>query len=578
MDKKTLIAVFLILGVLLIDSVWWSSRTRQKQQQQRQTTGQQLTPGAAGTTTATGGSILGGSAATDGGSTTDGGSATGQTTGSTPSTPVMGAPSLAGETLVSTRVADAPIEERRLSTKDVQATFSTEGGTITSWVVPGYKNPVTKGPVDLVRPGSSAMHVVVSAGQATFDFSHVPFQLADFNESAGRVSFVAEDSSGVSVTKTYRVDPKGSLLDVEVRLSAPADLGPIRYRIGWGSSLPITELYGKPDELRGTALLGEKLVALDTKGLGKEGLRVEKGNVRWAGDRSKYFVAALVPDSLTVDEVAFLPAADGSSSAWLTGAATPGSLVVRHARLYAGALHYDTLIGLGSGLDQLVNLGWKWLLPVSTFLLKSLLLLYKWIPNYGVGIILLSLLTKVVFYPLTQSSLRTMKIMHRLQPRMNELRAKHKDDPVKMNSSVMALYKEHKVNPLGGCLPMLLQVPVFLALYNVLLYSVELRAAGFMGHIHDLSAPDLLFQLGPLPIHLLPLLMAASTFWMQALTPTDPNQKPLMMLMPVMMLFFMYNLPAGVILYWTVNNVLSALQQQWVNIADDRETAARAAT
>ena len=254
MDKRTLIAVFVILGVLLIDSVWWSSRTRQKQQQSAQTTAQQATPGAPGTTAATG--------APTGG----------QATGSAPAAQVMGAPSIAGETLVATRVADAPIEERRLATKSFQATFSTEGGTITSWVVPDYKNPVTKGPVDLVRPGSRALHVVVSAGQATFDFSRVPFQLADYNASSGMVSFIAEDSSGVSVTKTYRVDPNGLLLDVEVRLSAPAGLGPIRYRIGWGSALPITELYGKPEELRGTALLGEKLVSVDTKGLGKEGV------------------------------------------------------------------------------------------------------------------------------------------------------------------------------------------------------------------------------------------------------------------------------------------------------------------
>lgn len=562
MDKRTLIAVFLILGVLLIDSIWWSSRTRQKQQQSAPTTGQQATPASPGT------AVPGGDA---------NGTGTPPAVSTAPGT-IVDAPPIGRESLVATRVADVPAEERRLSGKTFQATFSTKGGTITSWLVPDYENPATKQPVDLVRPGASAMHVVVSAGDATYDFSRVPFQLVDVNETQRSLSFSATDSSGVSVTKTYRVDPKGVFLDVEVRLSAPAGLGPLRYRIGWGSALPHTELYSKKEELRGTALLGEKLIAHDAKGLGKEGWKVERGNVRWAGDRSKYFVAALLPDSQSVDEVAFLPAAEGSASAWLTGAATPGSLVVRRARLYAGPLHYDTLIGLGSGLDQLVNLGWKWLLPVSTFLLKSLVLLYKWIPNYGVGIILLSILTKVVFYPLTQSSLRTMKIMHRLQPRMNELKEKYKDDPVKMNQAVMALYKDHKVNPLGGCLPMLLQVPVFLALYNVLLYSVELRAAGFVGHVHDLSAPDLLMQLGPLPIHLLPILMTASTFWMQALTPTDPNQKPLMMLMPVMMLFFMYNLPSGVILYWTVNNVLSALQQQWVNIADDRETAARAAT
>ena len=200
MDKKTLIAVFVILGVLLIDSVWWSSRTRQKQQQSPQTTAQQVIPGAPGTTAATGGGT-GGTVATGGATTGD--AATGsQATGSAPAAQVMGAPSIAGETLVATRVADAPIEERRLATKSFQATFSTEGGTITSWIVPNYKNPVTKGPVDLVRPGSRALHVVVSAGQATFDFSHAPFQLADYNASSGMVSFVAEDSSGVSVTKT----------------------------------------------------------------------------------------------------------------------------------------------------------------------------------------------------------------------------------------------------------------------------------------------------------------------------------------------------------------------------------------
>jgi len=568
MDKRTLVAIFLILGVLLVDSIWWSGRTRHKQPEAPPAATGTETPGTASTS----GAPSNGSPAGVG----EGAGASAPTAG-IPSTPVAGAPTVGGETLVATHVPDAPVEERRIDGDSFQATFSTLGGSITSWVVPKYENPMTKAPVDLVRPGTRALQVVVSAGDATFDFSNVPFRLADYNETLGSITFTADDSSGVSVTKIFTLDRDRRLLDVEVRLSAPAGLGPIRYRIGWGAPLPITELYGKPIDLRGTALLGEKLVALDTRGLGKEAVRVEKGNVRWVGERSKYFIAALVPDSLTVEEAAFLPATDSSASAWLTGAATPGALVVRHARLYAGPLHFDTLQEIGSGLEQAVNLGWKFLHPVSKFLLKCLLLLHQWIPNYGVGIILLSLATKVVFYPLTQSSLRTMKVMHRLQPRMNELKEKFKDDPVKMNNAVMGLYKEHKVNPLGGCLPMLLQVPVFLALYNVLLYSVQLRAAGFVAHVHDLSAPDLLMQLGPLPIHVLPILMTLSTVWMQTLTPTDPNQKPLMMLMPLMMLFFMYNLPSGVILYWTVNNVFSALQQQWVNIADDREMAAAGA-
>jgi YidC/Oxa1 family membrane protein insertase len=563
MDKRTLGAILLILGVLLIDSVWWSQRTRQRAPAPVDTTSVVTAPGtdpgaAPGATTGDAGpsvSPAGGSAAMG-------------------SAPIPGVPSIEGETLVPTRVAAAPVEEHHLKTKAFDATVSTEGGAVTSWTLADYTDPVTKEAVELVRLGRSAVHVAVSAGAATFDFTNTPFQVVEFDGIRGLVAFEAIDSSGVRVRKTYRLDRDPSILDVEIRVSEPAGLGPIRYRYGWGSPLPLTERSAHKEELKGTALLGEKLVAHDAKGLGKEGMKIENGNVRWAGDRSKYFVAALIPDSQTVEQVVFLPTEEGSSNAWLTGAATPGAEVVRHARLYAGALHYDTLVGVGSGMDRLVNLGWSWLQPISRFLLKCLLLLYQWIPNYGVGIIILSIATKVVFYPLTQSSLRTMKIMHRLQPRMNEIRANHKDDPTKMNTAVMALYKEHKVNPLGGCLPMLLQIPVFFALYQVFLNAVELRAAFFIGHIHDLSAPDILLVLGPLPIHLMPILMTLSTFWMQVLTPTDPNQKPLMMLMPLMMLFIMYNLPSGVILYWTVNNVLSALQQQWVNHVDDRQMAA----
>jgi YidC/Oxa1 family membrane protein insertase len=556
MDKRTLIAIFLILGVLLVDSIWWSQKTKSRRPSPADTTGSVVTsPGQPE------GSAGGAPGAADTGA-------------EAPSRSIVGAPPVSDETRVPMRIAAAPVEEHRLETKTFQATLSTQGGSIVSWTLPDYQNPMTKAPVNLVRLGESALHVIVSAGDATFDFTNAPFQVVDYDAMRGVVGFEAVDSTGVRVRKTYRLDRDPALLDVEIRVSAPAGLGPIRYRFGWANPLPLTERFAKPHELMGTALLGEKLVTYDTKGLGKEGVKLESGNVRWAGDRSKYFVAALIPDSLTVDQVAFLPAGEGTSNAWLTGAATPGAEVVRHARLYAGAIHYDVLVGIGSGMERLVNFGWAWLQPISKFLLKCLLLLYQWIPNYGVGIILLSLATKIVFYPLTQSSLRTMKIMHRLQPRMNELKEKHKDDPAKMNTAVMALYKEHKVNPLGGCLPMLLQIPFFFALYNVFLNSVQLRAAHFVGHITDLSAPDVLMMIGPLPLSLMPILMTLSTFWMQTLTPTDPAQRPIMMVMPLMMLFFMYNLPSGVILYWTVNNVLSALQQQWVNYVDDRQMAA----
>jgi YidC/Oxa1 family membrane protein insertase len=145
-----------------------------------------------------------------------------------------------------------------------------------------------------------------------------------------------------------------------------------------------------------------------------------------------------------------------------------------------------------------------------------------------------------------------------------------------MNKEVMDLYKRYKVNPLSGCLPMLVQIPVFFALYNVLLNSIELRGASFMGYIHDLSVPDVLMRVGGFPLHLFPVLMTASSYYMQSQTPVSPQQKPTMMLMPVMMLVFMYNFPSGVVLYWTVTNVLSGVQQYLVNLAEDRKMAASA--
>ena len=210
-------------------------------------------------------------------------------------------------------------------------------------------------------------------------------------------------------------------------------------------------------------------------------------------------------------------------------------------------------------------------------LLWSLNALHKVIPNYGIAIILLSIATKLVFYPLTQSSLRAMKLMHHLQPQVKAIQDKYQGDPQRMNKEMMALYKEYKVNPVAGCLPLLIQMPIFFALYNVLLNSIELRGAGFMGYIQDLSLPDVAFTLGGFPIHLLPLVMTGSTYHMQSQTPVAPAQKPMMMLMPMMMLVFMYTFPSGVILYWTVTNVLSAAQQYVVNVAEDRRMAAERA-
>jgi YidC/Oxa1 family membrane protein insertase len=479
----------------------------------------------------------------------------------------------AGEALVRARVPGAPATIDSLATDRFRATFTSRGGAVSSWVLPHYVDPSRGAPVDLVPRGQTAMHVTVGTTGVSYDFTDASFLKSGGSSSDGWLSFTAQESSGVRVTKTYRLAKDPNLLDVEVRVWAPASLGPIRYRIGWANPLPLTERNAHPNERTAVAYLGTRLEIMDPVKILKSGTKRLEGNVRWAGQRSKYFIATVIPDSATVPEVLFQPGTEKLPIVWLTGASAPGMEVVRHSRLYAGPIQFETLVRIGAGLEEVANLGWKWIVPVSALLLRSLIFLYGLIPNYGFAIILVALAAKLIFYPLTQSSLRTMKVMHRLQPEVNAIREKYSNDPQKMNSAMMNLYKEHKVNPMGGCLPMLLQLPVFLALYQVLLHSIELRSAGFMWWIKDLSAPDVVGHLGGFPIHVLPLIMTGSTFLLQSQTPVDPRQQFMMYLMPVMFLYIMYNLPSGVIIYWTVNNLVSALQQYLVNVAEDRRMA-----
>jgi len=182
----------------------------------------------------------------------------------------------------------------------------------------------------------------------------------------------------------------------------------------------------------------------------------------------------------------------------------------------------------------------------------------------------------VLTHPLQAKGMRSMRAMQKIQPELERIKKKYDKDPAKLNEAMMALYKDNKINPLSGCLPMLIQMPFFLALYHVLGYSIGLRQAGFVGWITDLSSPDLLAQIGPLPVRLLPLLMYGSMVLQMRLSPTDPQQKTTMTLMNLVFLFLFYNLPSGLVLYWTVINLLTALQT-WMIARGDTQPNAKAA-
>ena len=250
----------------------------------------------------------------------------------------------------------------------------------------------------------------------------------------------------------------------------------------------------------------------------------------------------------------------------------PGESLTRKINYYVGPKKYSVLKQLGNDQDKIMFKTWRycgWFRSICIALLSTLNGIYKILPDYGVAIILLTIIVKIVFWPITHKSTDSMKKMQKIQPLVNEIRKKYKDKPQKMNKEVMALYKEHKVNPMMGCLPMLVQMPVFLALFTVLRSATELRFAEFLW-IHDLSEPERLFPFGfTIPmigwdsLNILPLTMTATMVWQQKLTPTagDPQQQKMMMIiMPIMMLFLLYNMASALMLYWTVSQCLSIAQ------------------
>jgi YidC/Oxa1 family membrane protein insertase len=249
------------------------------------------------------------------------------------------------------------------------------------------------------------------------------------------------------------------------------------------------------------------------------------------------------------------------------GAVAPGASKEVTAQLFAGPQTHDDLLKTAPGLEYTVDYGW--LAFIAAPLFKVLCLIQDVVGNWGVAIILLTILIKLAFYPLSAAGYRNMAQMRELAPRLQSMKEKFGDDRQKMQQAMMELYKTEKINPLGGCLPILVQIPVFISLYWMLLASVEMRHAPFMLWIQDLSAPD--------PYWVLPILMGLTMIIQTKLNPkpTDPIQAKVMTWMPVIFSIFFFFFPAGLVLYWLVNNILSILQQAQINRSIHAATLAK---
>jgi YidC/Oxa1 family membrane protein insertase len=289
----------------------------------------------------------------------------------------------------------------------------------------------------------------------------------------------------------------------------------------------------------------------------------------WIAFVQHYFVAAWLPAGETPREFYTRALSNGLYAAGVivpVGGIAPGASGQVDLRLYAGPQEQEKLAKLAAGLELTVDYGWLTVIAAPLFWVLSAI--QKWVNNWGVAIIILTIIIKLIFYPLSAASYKSMAKMRVLGPKMQKLKEQYGDDRQRMQQAMIEMYKTEKINPLGGCLPIVVQIPVFIALYWVLLASVELRNAPFMLWITDLSAQD--------PYYILPVLMGITMIIQTSLNPTppDPVQAKVMKIMPVVFSVFFFFFPAGLVLYWLVNNILSIAQQWQITRALERSKPA----
>lgn len=445
-----------------------------------------------------------------------------------------------------------------------------QGATLDRWVLRSY-TAADERPAELVNASSLGLiQFRVLHDRGVLDLSDALFETRETTGPAGRrVELVAATEDGVRCEITYTFSEAEYVANLDIRIDGFANSrGDGQLQVVLPQGLPNLERVPKVDETaRGAiASLGGKTIKETTAKQKVGWSREESGSVEWIATRSKYFIVALVPATSVAGDVRFDQPEGGTGLRTALHLPLPAAGTAQHSfRLYAGPTELDQLTAIGGGLDRALDLGWTWIRPFSRLLLTILNWFHALIPNYGVAVLLLSIVTKLVFYPLTKKSLESMKQLQGLKPEMDRISEQFKDDPQRKQQAIFDLYKTKKVNPASGCLPMLVQMPVFVALYQVLSNAIELRKEPFLLWIDDLSAPDAIGSLLGFPIHVLPLLMAGTMFIQQKMTPTDPRQAALLYIMPVMMLFFFYTLPSGLVLYWTVSNVLQIGQQAMVN-------------
>jgi len=446
--------------------------------------------------------------------------------------------------------------------------LSTAGGVITSAQLLNYSY-IGEDFVELLAPGGQGFILKLKDQESVQDLQTTEFvpnkegiNLAQGEEAT--LSLKVDLGAGRSIEKIFRFNADQYGLNLDIIFNGFSE--DIWAYLEWEKGIGLAEENTETDltEIRAFAYMNGELTDLRAENPEAE-LWDDKGELKWTGVRNKYFAAILIPHAQTHYRVE-LKAQMIDYEPFKSHHFSVGKRIGQEPwgnTVYLGPLDYERLAQYDVELERSMDLGIPIIRDISKFLLIFFVYLYTFIPNYGWVIIVFATVVKIVFYPLTHKTYESAARMQELQPKITALRDKYKNDQQRLSRETMKLYKDEGVNPLGGCLPMLPQMPIFFALYQVFSSAIELRQTPFLW-ITDLSQPDTV-MVGGFALHLLPLLMAASMFIQQKMTMKDPKQAFLVYLMPVMMIFFFWGISSGLVLYWTTFNVLTIAQQWLVN-------------
>ena len=373
--------------------------------------------------------------------------------------------------------------------------------------------------------------------------------------------------NGNVVRKTFTINPDSYQIGIVLSFEKPDRyISRGQYIVSWAGGVASTEKNTKDEYtyFKGYAYLGDELLEPSAPE-GRVETEKQTGNTRWTAVKTKYFISALIPETPAVGAEVLGSTIDGRPR-FETRMRQNVSSSNRY-NLYVGPLDYGRVESLGVGLENTMNLGWAIIRPLGRLVTWSLKKMYGIIPNYGLVVILFAVLVKIILNPLTKKQMVSTRKTQALQPQIQRLKEKYKNDPQKLNKAQMALFKEKGVNPLGGCLPLLLQMPILIAFFTVFRSTIEFRGAPFFGWINDLSQPDTLTTIGGFPLNVLPFLMGATMFLQQKyMSPTTGDggqQKFMLYAMNVFFLFLFYSFPSGLNLYYSVFNILSIVQQKY---------------